>query len=114
MAQKNMGDQKRASGDPYFSHPVEVASILAAMKLDSATIATALLHDTIEDTSATRAEIAELFGEEVAGLVEGLTKFSILERVPEENKRAENFKKTAPRRRRRCPRTAREARRPAS
>ena len=90
---KKHGDQKRASGDPYFSHPVEVASILAAMKLDSATIATALLHDTIEDTSATRAEIAELFGEEVAGLVEGLTKFSILERVPEENKRAENFKK---------------------
>ncbi len=90
---KKHGDQKRASGDPYFSHPVEVAGILAAMKLDSATIATALLHDTIEDTSATRAEIAEFFGEEVAGLVEGVTKFSILVRVPEEKKRAENFKK---------------------
>ncbi len=90
---KKHGDQKRESGAPYFSHPVEVARILVGMKLDSATIATALLHDTIEDTSATRAEIAELFGEEVASLVDGLTKFSILERVPEETKRAENFKK---------------------
>ena len=73
-AMKMHGSQKRASGDPYFSHPLEVAGILTDLKLDPATIVTALLHDTIEDTSATKVEIEELFGEDTARLVEGLTK----------------------------------------
>ena len=60
-----MATQKRASGDPYFSHPLEVAAILTDLQLDEATIAVALLHDTIEDTDATRAEIDELFGEDI-------------------------------------------------
>ena len=68
------GEQKRAIGDPYFSHPLEVAAILTDLKLDDATIAVALLHDTIEDTDATRAEIDQLFGEDIGRLVEGLTK----------------------------------------
>src|SRR5262245_36658149 len=61
-AMKAHGEQRRASGDPYFSHPLEVAAILTDLKLDDATIAAALLHDTIEDTTATRAEIDEMFG----------------------------------------------------
>ena len=73
---KKHGTQLRASGDPYFSHPVEVAGILAEMKLDTASIVTGLLHDTIEDTDATREEIARLFGESVARLVDGVTKLS--------------------------------------
>ena len=73
---KKHGTQMRASGDPYFSHPVEVAGILAEMKLDTASIVTGLLHDTIEDTDATRDEIARLFGESVARLVDGVTKLS--------------------------------------
>src|SRR5262245_19575277 len=68
------GSQQRCSGDPYSAHPIEVAGILTDYKLDSATIAAGLLHDTIEDTDATRAKIAELFGEQVADLVEGVTK----------------------------------------
>src|SRR5690606_33392971 len=72
-AMQKHGHQRRASGDPYFSHPLEVAAILTDMRMDEATIATALLHDTIEDTSATRAEIDELFGPEMGRLVEGLT-----------------------------------------
>src|SRR3954471_1365011 len=66
-AMKAHGEQKRASGDPYFSHPLEVAAILTDLKLDDATIAAALLHDTIEDTHATRAEIDQLFGEDIGG-----------------------------------------------
>src|SRR6185437_9797435 len=66
-AMKAHGDQRRASGDPYFSHPIEVAAILTDLKLDDATIAAALLHDTIEDTEATRAEIDTLFGPDIAG-----------------------------------------------
>lgn len=73
-AMQKHGSQKRASGDPYFSHPLEVAAILTDMHLDEATIAIALLHDTIEDTTATRQEIDQLFGPEIGKLVEGLTK----------------------------------------
>ena len=69
-AMRAHGHQKRASGDPYFSHPLEVAAILTELKLDDATIATALLHDTIEDTGTTRAEIDQMFGPEIGHLVE--------------------------------------------
>ncbi len=90
---KKHGNQLRASGDPYFSHPVEVAGILAEMKLDAASIVTGLLHDTIEDTDATREEIAGLFGENVARLVDGVTKLSRLEVQSESTKEAENLRK---------------------
>ena len=72
------GSQLRASGDPYFSHPVEVAGILSGWKLDSASIATALLHDTVEDAGATLAELEHLFGPEVARLVDELQVFGTL------------------------------------
>jgi RelA/SpoT family (p)ppGpp synthetase len=87
------GEQTRASGDPYFSHPLEVAAILTELKLDDATIAAALLHDTIEDTQATRAEIDDLFGKDIGELVEGLTKLSKLDLVSREAKQAENLRK---------------------
>ena len=90
---KKHGTQLRASGDPYFSHPVEVAGILAEMKLDTASIVTGLLHDTLEDTDATRDEIARLFGESVARLVDGVTKLSRLEVQSESTKEAENLRK---------------------
>src|SRR5665213_1188109 len=80
-AMKAHGSQTRASGDPYFSHPLEVAAILTDLKLDDATIVAALLHDTIEDTEATRAEIDHVFGHEIGALVEGLTKLKRLELV---------------------------------
>ncbi len=92
-AMKQHGEQKRASGDPYFSHPLEVAAILTDLKLDDATVAAALLHDTIEDTPATRAEIDELFGKEIGSLVEGLTKLKKLDLVTKEAKQAENLRK---------------------
>ncbi len=92
-AMKAHGTQKRASGDPYFSHPIEVAAILTDLKVDDATIAAALLHDTIEDTPATRAEIDELFGREIGALVEGLTKLKKLDLVSKEAKQAENLRK---------------------
>ncbi len=92
-AMKAHGTQKRASGDPYFSHPIEVAAILTGLKLDDATIAAALLHDTIEDTPATRAEIDGLFGREIGALVEGLTKLKRLDLVSKEAKQAENLRK---------------------
>ena len=92
-AMKAHGNQKRASGAPFFSHPLEVAAILAEMRLDDATIATALLHDTIEDTDATRAEIDALFGREIGMLVEGLTKLKKLDLVTKEAKQAENLRK---------------------
>ncbi len=92
-AMKMHGSQTRASGDPYFSHPLEVAGILTDLKLDPATIVTALLHDTIEDTDATHEEIAGLFGEEIAQLVDGVTKLTRLELTNEESKQAENFRK---------------------
>src|SRR6202166_2034784 len=77
-AMKAHGEQRRASGDPYFSHPIEVAAILTDLKLDDATIAAALLHDTIEDTATTRAEIDTLFGPDIGALVDGLTKLKKL------------------------------------
>src|SRR6516165_898476 len=92
-AMKAHGQQKRASGDPYFSHPLEVAAILTDLKLDDATIAAALLHDTIEDTAATRAEIDEMFGNDIGALVEGLTKLKKLDLVTKEAKQAENLRK---------------------
>jgi len=92
-AMKAHGEQRRASGDPYFSHPIEVAAILTDLKLDDATIAAALLHDTIEDTTATRAEIDSLFGPDIGTLVEGLTKLKKLDLVTKEAKQAENLRK---------------------
>jgi guanosine-3',5'-bis(diphosphate) 3'-pyrophosphohydrolase len=92
-AMRAHGEQKRASGDPYFSHPLQVAAILTDLKLDDATVAAALLHDTIEDTDATRAEIDKLFGQEIGHLVEGLTKLKKLDLVSKEAKQAENLRK---------------------
>ncbi|WP_208440421.1 RelA/SpoT family protein [Bartonella raoultii] len=92
-AMKKHAHQKRASGDLYFSHPLEVAAILTDMRLDEATIAVALLHDTIEDTSATRAEIDQLFGSEIGKLVEGLTKLNKLDLVSKKAVQAENLRK---------------------
>jgi len=92
-AMKAHGEQKRASGDPYFSHPLEVAAILTDLKLDDATIAAALLHDTIEDTAATRAEIDQMFGPDIGALVEGLTKLKKLDLVTKEATQAENLRK---------------------
>ncbi len=92
-AMKAHGDQKRASGDPYFSHPLEVAAILTDLKLDDATIVTALLHDVVEDTDATLAEIERLFGGEIASLVEGLTKIRRLDLISREAAQAENLRK---------------------
>lgn len=92
-AMKAHGKQFRASGDPYFAHPLEVAAILTELKLDVATIATALLHDTVEDTHVTVEDIKTDFGEEIAGLVDGVTKLSQLELFSERTKQAENFRK---------------------
>ena len=87
------GAQTRASGDPFFTHPIEVAGILAELKLDSTSIATALLHDTVEDTVATIEEIGELFGEETQRLVDGVTKLSRLELQSDQAHQAENLRK---------------------
>ncbi|HET8612756.1 MAG TPA: bifunctional (p)ppGpp synthetase/guanosine-3',5'-bis(diphosphate) 3'-pyrophosphohydrolase [Sphingomonas sp.] len=87
------GTQKRASGDPYFSHPIEVAGILTDLHLDDETIATAILHDTIEDTVATPEEIERLFGPNVARLVDGVTKLSKIEAQSENERAAENLRK---------------------
>ena len=92
-AMKAHGEQKRASGAPFFSHPLEVAAILTDLKLDDATIAAALLHDTIEDTGTTRAEIDQLFGTDIGHLVEGLTKLKKLDLVSHEATQAENLRK---------------------
>ena len=93
FAVKAHSNQKRASGDPYSVHPIEVANILTDLKLDSATIATGLLHDTIEDTFATYETIKGEFGEEVAELVDGVTKISVFENTAAANSKAENFRK---------------------
>jgi GTP pyrophosphokinase len=90
---KQHGAQMRASGDPYFSHPIEVAGILTRYKLDTASIVAALLHDTIEDTNATHADIEKLFGPDVARLVDGVTKLSRIELQSDRTKQAENFRK---------------------
>ena len=86
-------NQKRLSGDPYITHPIAVAAILCDLKVDTATITTALLHDTIEDTEATYSEVNKLFGKEIADLVEGVTKISRLEDKSKEYSVAENFRK---------------------
>ncbi|MDA7713474.1 RelA/SpoT family protein [Candidatus Pelagibacter sp.] len=86
-------NQKRASGDPYSNHPIAVASILSDLELDSATIVTGLLHDTIEDTHATYENIKKEFGQEIADLVEGVTKISVFENQANSNSKAENFRK---------------------
>jgi guanosine-3',5'-bis(diphosphate) 3'-pyrophosphohydrolase len=93
FAMQKHGNQTRASGDPYISHPIEVAHNLTRYKLDEATIITALLHDTVEDTDATLDEIGELFGEEIRGLVDGVTKLNRIEMKSESSKQAENFRK---------------------
>ena len=93
FAVKAHENQKRASGDPYSVHPIEVANILTELKLDSATITTGLLHDTIEDTFATYETIKGEFGTEVADLVDGVTKISVLENTASSNSKAENFRK---------------------
>jgi GTP diphosphokinase / guanosine-3',5'-bis(diphosphate) 3'-diphosphatase len=93
FSMKAHGAQLRASGDPYFSHPVEVAGILAGMKLDSSSIVTGLLHDTVEDTVATLEDIDRLFGADIARLVDGVTKLSRLELQSDQTKQAENFRK---------------------
>ena len=92
-AMQKHGTQQRANGDPYFSHPLEVAGILTDLKLDDSTIAVALLHDTIEDTDATRAEIDQMFGEDIGRLVEGLTKIGKLDLVSKKAAQAENLRK---------------------
>lgn len=85
--------QFRHSGEPYFTHPVAVAAILTEQRLDDATIVTALLHDTIEDTKSTYTEVARLFGEDIAELVNGVTKLTNLELSSAQSKQAENFRK---------------------
>lgn len=93
FSMKAHGSQQRASGDPYFSHPVEVAGILSEKKLDTASIVTGLLHDTVEDTVATLEDIERLFGDEVSRLVDGVTKLGQLELQSDQTKQAENFRK---------------------
>ena len=93
FAVKAHQNQKRASGDPYSVHPIEVANILTELKLDSATITTGLLHDTIEDTFATYETIKSEFGNEVAELVDGVTKISVFENTAGSNSKVENFRK---------------------
>ena len=92
-AMRMHGSQTRASGDPYFAHPIEVAGILTDYRLDTATIVTALLHDVIEDTPVTRADIDQLFGPVIGELVEGVTKLSRLELAAEHTRQAENLRK---------------------
>ena len=93
FSMKAHGTQVRASGDPYFSHPIEVAGILTDLKLDDETIVTAILHDTIEDTLATTDQIEKLFGTSVARLVDGVTKLSKIEAQSESERAAENLRK---------------------
>lgn len=93
LSQQAHSKQKRASGEPYFEHPLAVANILADMRLDDATIITALLHDTVEDTDVTLDEIARDFGKEISHLVDGVTKLTKIEFQPEHIRQAENFRK---------------------
>ncbi len=93
FAMKAHAGVKRNNGDPYFSHPLEVAAILTDLKLDDATIATALLHDVVEDTGVTKAQIDQTFGVEIGNLVEGLTKIMRLDLVSRKAQQAESFRK---------------------
>ncbi len=93
FSMKAHGSQTRASGDPYYSHPIEVAGILTDLRLDDETIVTAILHDTIEDTLATPDEIKKHFGKNVARLVDGVTKLSKIEAQSESQRAAENLRK---------------------
>lgn len=93
FAMKKHGAQLRTSGDPYYSHPIEVAGILTKFKLDSSSIIAGLLHDTVEDTDTTVQEVKELFGGQVAQLVDGLTKLAMIEQKSGSSKQAENFRK---------------------
>ena len=93
FAMKAHGGQTRHSGDPYFSHPLSVAALLTELRADPATVMTALLHDVVEDTDHTVEEIRDIFGDEVAGLVDGVTKLSQLELQGEASTQAENFRK---------------------
>ncbi|HVO17220.1 MAG TPA: HD domain-containing protein, partial [Alphaproteobacteria bacterium] len=93
FSMKAHGSQKRESGDPYFSHPLEVAGILTRYRLDGDTIVTALLHDTVEDTLATLDDIETMFGKNIARLVDGVTKLSRLELQSSSTSQAENFRK---------------------
>ena len=113
-AMRRMAAQKRASGDPYFAHPLEVAAILTDCKLDDATIVAAVLHDTIEDTEATREEIDQTFGREIGALVDGLTKIKRLDLVSKRAEQARELPQAAARHRRRRARAAGQARRPAA
>ena len=92
-AKKAHANQRRRSGEPYFTHPVAVAALLAEQRLDDATLITALLHDTVEDTEATHADITKRFGKEIADLVDGVTKLTNLQLGSVETKQAENFRK---------------------
>ena len=92
-AMRAHGTQKRASGDPFFAHPLEVAGILTDLRLDDATIIAAVLHDTVEDTAATLDEIGEIFGPEIGALVDGLTKLKRLDLVSKRAAQGENFRK---------------------
>ena len=112
-AMKAHGAQVRASGDPYFSHPLEVAAILTDLKLDDATIVAAVLHDVIEDTESTREEVDRVFGEEIGDLVEGLTKLKRLDLVSKRAVQAEKLPQAASRHRRRRARPAGQAGGPA-
>ena len=87
------GNQIRHSGEPYFSHPIAVAEIAIELKLDQSSVITALLHDVVEDTEISLEEIKKIFGEEVANLVDGVTKLGKLEVIPTNEKFAENFRK---------------------
>lgn len=93
LAKNSHGNQKRHSGDPYFAHPVAVAEIVISLKLDDQSIATALLHDVVEDTEVSLHEIQEQFGSEIASLVDGITKLGKIEVLPANERLAENFRK---------------------
>jgi len=85
--------QTRLSGEPYLSHPIEVAAMLADLRMDASTVAVGLLHDTVEDSRTTVEKIKELFGAEIASLVDGLTKLSRITFEKKEDREAENFRK---------------------
>src|SRR5215510_13400558 len=85
--------QRRLSGEPYLTHPVQVAGIIADLRLDVPSVATGLLHDTVEDTLATLPQLETMFGKEIAGLVDGVTKIGQINFTSREEKQAENFRK---------------------